>query len=367
MSKKITINCETEFYPVILNNKFGPLVKELKSMSSSDRKICIVTDDNIEKIYASEVKSLLETCFDTVALFVFPAGEQQKNLSTVGDLYEFLIRNQFLRKDLLLGLGGGVVGDITCYAAATYLCGIDFVHVPTSLLAMVDSSIGGKTGIDYLQYKNMVGAFYHPELVYINIEALQTLPDNQYYAAMGEILKYGLIYDSDYYEWLIHRLSEIYKKDIDIIEEMILRSIQIKQKLVEEDPKNQGIRAILSFGHTIAHAIETLKQFQMLHGECVALGMQAAAYISWKRGYLDKEDFFEIRDMFVGFHLPISLDDLDTKDILDVMENNKTTAIGNTMHLILLKDIGNAFIDTSVTEQELTDAIDYIKLTWLDD
>lgn len=366
MAKKVTIQCENGVYPIQLNDKFGPLVKALSEISSRDRKICIVTDSNVEKYYGEEIRSLLESAFDTVVLFVFQAGEAQKNIATVGNLYEFLIRNKFQRKDLLLALGGGVVGDLTGFAAATYLRGIDFVQVPTSLLAMVDSSIGGKTGVDYLQYKNMVGAFYQPKLVYVNIETLQTLPDNQYYAAMGEILKHGLIQDADYYEWLINHLTEIYAKETPVLEEMVLRSIQIKQAVVEADPKEKGLRAILNFGHTVGHAIETLKQFQMLHGECVALGMQAAAYISWKRGYIEKEDFFEIRDMFVGFHLPISLDDLATADILEVMKNDKK-AVGGTIQFILLKDIGSAVIDKTVTEEEMTEAIDYIKLTWLEE
>ena len=366
MAKKVMIQCENGTYPILLNDKFGPLVKALEEIGGHERKICIVTDSNVEKQHGEEVRSLLSDSFPTVLLFAFQAGEAQKNLSTVGNLYEFLIRNKFQRKDLLIALGGGVVGDLTGFTAATYLRGIDFVQVPTSLLAMVDSSIGGKTGVDYLQYKNMVGAFYQPKLVYINICSILTLPENQYYAAMGEILKHGLIQDSAYYEWTINHLAEIYAKEIPVLEEMILGSIRIKQAVVEEDAKEKGIRAILNFGHTIGHAIETLKEFQMLHGECVALGMQAAAYISWKRDYLEKEEFFEIRDMFAGFHLPISLDGLDTKDILEVMKNDKK-AVDGAIQFILLKEVGNAVIDKTVTEAEMTEAIDYIKLTWLEE
>ena len=366
MTKKVMIQCENGTYPILLNDKFGPLVKALEEIGGRERKICIVTDSNVEQQYGEEVLSLLSDSFPTVLLFVFQAGEAQKNLSTVGNLYEFLIQNKFQRKDLLLALGGGVVGDLTGFAAATYLRGIDFVQVPTSLLAMVDSSIGGKTGVDYLQYKNMIGAFYQPKLIYMNICSILTLPENQYYAAMGEILKHGLIQDSSYYEWLINHLTEIYEKEIPVLEEMILGSIRIKQAVVEEDAKEKGIRAILNFGHTIGHAIETLKDFQLLHGECVALGMQAAAYISWKRGYLEKEEFFEIRDMFAGFHLPISLDGLETKDILEVMKNDKK-AVDGTIQFVLLKEVGNAVLDKTVTEAEMTEAIDYIKLTWLEE
>lgn len=366
MAKKIEVACENGSYPIFLNNKFGGLMKELPKILDTNRKICIVTDTNVEKHYGEEFMNLLKSAYENVFLFVFQSGEPQKNLSTVGNLYEFLIRKQFQRKDMLIALGGGVVGDLTGFTAATYLRGIDFIQVPTSLLAMVDSSIGGKTGVDYLHYKNMVGAFYQPRLVYANISTLETLPATEYYAAMGEILKHGLIRDADYFEWTINHIVEIYEKDTAVLEELVQKSMQIKRDVVEEDPKEQGLRAILNFGHTVGHAVESLMGFKMLHGECVALGMQAAAYISWKRDMIEKEDFFEIRDMFVGFHLPIVLDDLKPEDILQVMKNDKKADAGS-IKFILLDGIGNAVIDNTVTDEEVVDAINYIKLTWLED
>lgn len=366
MAKKIDVSCENGNYSIFLNNKFGGLIKELQKILDKNRKICIVTDSNVEKYYGEELLNLLKSSYEQVFLFVFQAGEPQKNLSTVGNLYEFLIRKQFQRKDMLVALGGGVVGDLTGFTAATYLRGIDFIQVPTSLLAMVDSSIGGKTGVDYLHYKNMVGAFYQPRLVYANISTLETLPAVEYYAAMGEILKHGLIKDAAYFEWTINHIIEIYEKDTSVLEKLVQKSMQIKRDVVEEDPKEQGLRAILNFGHTIGHAIESLMGFRMLHGECVALGMQAAAYISWKRNMIEKEDFFEIRDMFVGFHLPIVLDELKSEDILQVMKNDKKADAGS-IKFILLDGIGNAVIDTTVTDEEIIAAIDYIKLTWLED
>lgn len=366
MAKKIDVTCTNGSYTIFLNNKFGGLMKELPQILDKERKICIVTDSNVEKLYAAELKELLETVYENVSLFVFQAGEPQKNLSTVGNLYEFLIRKQFQRKDMLIALGGGVVGDLTGFAAATYLRGIDFIQIPTSLLAMVDSSIGGKTGVDYLHYKNMVGAFHQPRMVYVNINVLQTLPATEYYAAMGEILKHGLISDADYFEWTINHIVEIYEKEDATLEELVQKSMQIKRDVVEDDPKEQGLRAILNFGHTVGHAIESLMGFKMLHGECVALGMQAAAYISWKRNMIEKEDFFEIRDMLVGFHLPIVLDDLKPEDILQVMKNDKKADAGS-IKFILLDGIGNAVIDSTVTDKEVMEAINYIKLTWLED
>lgn len=187
---------------------------------------------------------------------IFEAGESQKNLDTVKMIYEKLILAKFDRKDLLVALGGGVTGDITGFTAATYLRGIDFVQIPTSLLAQVDSSIGGKTGVDFDSYKNMVGAFHMPKLVYINVSTLTTLSDEQFISGMGEIIKHGLIKDSAYFDWLIENHDRILARDKDVLMEMIRVSCNIKRVVVENDPTEKGDRALLNFGHTLGHAIE---------------------------------------------------------------------------------------------------------------
>lgn len=361
MSKKpetvITVKTEgNEPYDILLKESFEELSDSLKKLGCEGHRICIVTDSNVAPLFLEEVKKQVETACSQVAVFQFEAGERNKTLDVVRSLYEVLIQAGFDRKDYLLALGGGVVGDLTGFAAATYLRGIRFIQVPTTLLSQIDSSIGGKTGVDFDQYKNMVGAFHQPSLVYININVLKTLPDDQYASGMGELLKYGISLDADFYEWTIEHMGDIEDRDTLTMQLMVSRCCQLKKYIVEKDPTEKGDRALLNFGHTLGHAIEKLKNFELLHGECVALGYVAAAYISWQRGMIEEDEFYEIRDMNVGFYLPISFDGLDPKDIVAATKKDKKMDAGK-IKFILLKKLGHAYIDTTVTDQEMIDAL----------
>ena len=276
MSKRITVKQNQQpIYDIVIEQSYDKLAEELKTIGAAGKKLCIVTDSNVAPLYCAQVKAVLETVASKVTVFEFPAGEESKTLDTVKNIYTHLIEEHFERKDILVALGGGVTGDMTGYTAATYLRGIDFIQIPTSLLAQVDSSIGGKTGVDFDQYKNMVGAFHMPKLVYMNLSTLNTLPDEQFASGMAEVLKSGLIKDGEYYEWVITNLSEIMEKDSATMEQLVDGSCNIKRIVVEKDPTEQGERALLNLGHTIGHAIEKLKNFKLLHGECVSIGMLA--------------------------------------------------------------------------------------------
>lgn len=343
-------------YDIVFEHSFDNLAEELTALGAENKRLCIVTDSKVDSIYGEEVQKLLEGKCLKVVKFAFPEGEPNKNLDTVRELYKFLIEEKLDRKDMLIALGGGVVGDLTGYAAATYLRGIDFVQVPTTLLAQTDSSIGGKTGVDFDGYKNMVGAFKMPKLVYMNLGALQTLDDRQYFAGFAEVMKHGIIRDALFYEWLIENMYEICERDLTVLEEMLVRSCSVKKAVVEKDPTEQGDRALLNFGHTIGHAIEKAKNFELYHGECVALGMVAAAYISWKKEMIPMEEYYEIRDMFVPFYLPISIDGIEAEEILALTKSDKKMEAG-TIKFILLKKLGKAIIDTTVTDEEMLAAI----------
>ncbi len=343
-------------YEIVFSASFDELWEELEKLGCADRQLCIVTDSKVDEYYGDTALKLLEGKCRRAFKYVFAEGEESKNLDTVKEIYKFLIEKGFERGDMLLALGGGVTGDITGYTAATYLRGIDYVQLPTSLLAQADSSIGGKTGVDFDGYKNMVGAFKMPRLVYVNLAALQTLGDRQYFSGFAEIMKHGLIKDTGFYEWLIENMYEICERDLDVLKEMLLRSCMIKKQVVEKDPTEQGDRALLNFGHTIGHAIEKAKNFELFHGECVALGAVAAAYISWKRELLSMEEYYEIRDMFVPFYLPISVDGIAPQEIVELTKSDKKMQ-GGKIKFVLLKKIGKAFIDSTVTEEEILAAV----------
>lgn len=353
----VTVREDGRFsYHIFIEKSFKKLPARFEELEAKQRKVCIVADSNVAPLYLEEVKELLAPCCQQVEEYRIPAGEENKTLDTVRGLYEHLILKGFDRHDILAALGGGVTGDLTGYAAATYLRGIRFVQIPTTLLSQIDSSIGGKTGVDFDRYKNMVGAFHQPALVYINISVLSTLPEEQFASGMAELLKSGLIRDADFYEWTIEHMGEIEERDPDTLRSMVEKCCQIKRAVVEKDPTEKGERAILNFGHTIGHAIEKLKNFDLLHGQCVSLGMVAAAYISWKRGYLDEDEFYEIRDMNVGFGLPITFDGLRSEDIVAATKKDKKMNAGK-IRFILLKKIGKAYIACDVTDEEMLEAV----------
>lgn len=346
-------------YDIVFSQSFEGLWEELAELNAENRRLCIVTDSNVDKLYGEEVLKILEgKCLKAVK-YVFPAGEEHKTLDVVREVYKFLIEEGFDRRDMLLALGGGVVGDLTGYTAATYLRGIDFVQIPTTLLAQTDSSVGGKTGVDFDGYKNMVGAFKMPGLVYMNLAVLKTLDDRQFFSGFAEVMKHGLIKDAVFYEWLIDKMYEICERDLDTLEEMVMRSCTVKKLVVEKDPTEQGDRALLNLGHTIGHAIEKARHFELYHGECVALGTVAAAYISWKRELLSMDEYYEIRDMFVPFYLPITVEGIDPDEILALTKSDKKMEAGK-IKFILLKKIGKAVIDKTVTDEEILAAINEI-------
>lgn len=361
MARTIPVTAEGKLvYQIELTSQFEGLAEELSSFGfSKEQKICIVTDSNAEQLYGKKVMEHLKTCFSNVILHSFAAGENNKNLDTVQNLYETLIRNHFDRNDLLIALGGGVVGDLTGFTAATYLRGIAFVQVPTTLLSQVDSSIGGKTGVDFLQYKNMVGAFYQPRLVYMNLNALTTLPKQQLHSGMGEIIKHGLIKDRAYYMWLKEHAAEILDLQPDVLEEMIYISCNIKRDVVERDPKEQGERALLNFGHTIGHAIEKLSNFRLYHGECVGLGMIAASYISMRLGNISAEEFSDIENCIKTFGLPVKANGFSPKEVLKATKSDKKMA-GSQVKFILLASLGNAYIYKELTDTQILDGICYV-------
>ena len=259
----------------------------------------------------------------------------------------------------MIALGGGVVGDLTGFTAATYLRGIDFIQVPTSLLSEVDSSIGGKTGVDFMQYKNMVGAFYQPKLVYMNLNVLKTLPKDQLISGFGEILKHGLIRNYDYFLWMNEHEKEILALDYNTLEEMVYQSCLIKRDVVERDPKEKGERALLNFGHTIGHAVEKLSDFGLSHGVCVGLGMVAASYISCQQGNLTKEQLSFIEETLKHFGLLIRVSGQNPDDVLRTTKLDKKM-VGNQIKFILLKTPGDAYIEKNLTDEQILEGIFYI-------
>lgn len=356
----LNVRREGEFYyPIYFEEDFAELCSGLKKENLVGRRVCIVSDSNVFPLYGDKVKKILESVEESVDVFVFEAGEPNKNLDTVQNLYRTLIENKIDRTGFLIALGGGVTGDLTGFAAATYLRGIDFIQIPTTLLAQVDSSVGGKTGVDFQQYKNMVGAFHQPRLVYMNMNTLNTLPETEFICGMGEVLKTGLICDSELFRSVCRQKKQIRGLDSQVLASVIRRCCEIKAGVVERDPKEQGERALLNLGHTIGHAVEKLMDFQLLHGQCVAIGLVAAAFISMKRGLLTENEYQQIRTGCELYRLPVHVSGLDPQKVLAATKKDKKMEQGS-IKFILMDGIGKSFIDRSVTDEELLSGIQEI-------
>lgn len=355
--KNLTIHYdEKPIYDIIYSDSFDLLADKLNELGYADRRICVVSETNVASLYMDAILLSMGKCCTKLYNFVFPEGEPSKNLDVVRNLYTYLIENKFDRKDILVALGGGVVGDLTGYTAATYLRGIDFIQVPTSLLSQVDSSIGGKTGVDFDSYKNMVGAFHMPKLVYMNINVLNTLSTRQFNSGMGEIVKHGLIKDLEYFDWINANEAAIKSLDVAALGKLIYGSNIVKKNVVENDPTEKGERALLNFGHTLGHAIEKYMNFEFLHGECVFIGMQLSAIISYNKGYISEADKNAIFEAIKPYEVPVLPKDLDIDKVIAYTKNDKKV-VGNKIKFVLLNKIGEAFISMEVSDDDMRTAL----------
>lgn len=346
-------------YDIVYSDSFDALGGELVRLGCADRKVCVITDSNVEPIYGEELLCVVRSVSSHADIYTVQAGEEYKNLNSIYEIYRFLIENHYDRKSLLIALGGGVIGDMTGFAAATFLRGIDFIQIPTTLLAQADSSIGGKTGVDFEGYKNMVGAFYMPKLVYANASVLTTLSDLQFTSGFAEVMKHGLLLDNIYYDWLIAHADEIMARDISVLQTMLFRSNEIKKYVVEKDPYEKNIRMYLNLGHTLGHAIEKNSDFALAHGHCVAIGCIAAAYMSMNRSMIGADAYEKICRGFEMFDLsvPKVLNKVqDPETILRLTKSDKKMQNGQ-IRFVLLNDIGEAVVDNSVTDSEILSAV----------
>jgi len=314
---------------------------------NADGKVAVVTDTNVEKIYLKPCVDILKNAGYETYSYVIKSGEENKNLDTVRDIYRFLIESKFDRRSSLIALGGGVTGDITGFVAATFLRGINFIQMPTTLLAQADSSVGGKTGVDFDGYKNMVGAFYQPKFVYINVGTLKSLPERQLCSGMAEVIKHGIIANAEFFEYIDYNVNKILKLDEDVLQYMVMINCSIKGKVIEQDEKENGLRAILNFGHTIGHAIESASDFNLFHGECVSVGMVGAFKIAKQLGIVDGSLVEKVEDTLQKFGLPVKVCGLNVKEVYENMFHDKKTRKGKLL-FVLPKRIGEVvqcFVD----------------------
>ena len=354
--KTIKVNLGKRSYPIWIDHGLLRLIPELLGPRTGQQWV-IVTQTTVRNLYAHKLTEVLKSVGIDVSTIVIPEGEKAKSLSEVESIYEQLLELNCDRSTLLVALGGGVVGDVTGFVAATYLRGVEYLQVPTTLLAMVDSAIGGKTGVNLPQGKNLVGAIYQPIGVVVDPDLLQSLPRRDVISAMGEILKYGAIRDRDFFEKLRQNMDSLLSlKDEEFLLKAIVRCCEIKADVVSHDEQESNLRRILNFGHTVGHALETVAGYGILqHGEAVTYGMIAAGQISHELGYLNQQDHELLISTLRKLPLP-KLPDLNLKAVLETIGHDKKVKAGR-LHYVVLEGLGNAIITDEVSDEQIMNVI----------
>jgi 3-dehydroquinate synthase len=359
--KQLQVGLGGRAYPIVIREGILAEIGEDLRRKEIAKRYAVVADEHVGELYGGELLGSLARAGLAAELLTFPRGEASKNLATVGDLASRLARLGFDRKDGLIALGGGVAGDITGFLAAVYMRGIPFVQVPTTLLAQVDSSVGGKTGVDIPEGKNLVGVFYQPRAVYIDTRALLTLSAAEILNGLAEVIKYGVIYDAAFFELLAHRRQDILRRDLDILEEVIARCCTIKAEVVAADEREADLRRILNFGHTIGHAVEAASGYALAHGQAVAIGMVAAAELAAARGGFSRAEADRLREVIAAFGLPVTIPgDLEPAVVKSYLKTDKKT-VGGRPFFVLPTRIGAVTITGDVADELIEQVIE--KLT----
>ena len=345
-----TVNLRDNSYPIFIGEG-ASLSLENYEEHITGKDIAIVTNEVVAPMYLKEISSIFSDM--NVIEYILPDGEQEKKLKNVHKIIDWLMEEGFGRDSTLIALGGGVVGDITGFTASIFMRGINFIQIPTTLLAQVDASVGGKTAVNHKSGKNLIGSFHQPKCVICDSRFLDTLNAIEISAGLSEVIKYGLIHDGEFFQWLQKNIQHILANDHAVTEYAIQRSCAIKAAIVAQDEKEQSVRAVLYFGHTLGHAIEKLTGYgNWTHGDAVSVGMVLAARLSEKMSLITPEDVQDIENILTASHLPISLPNMDPDALLAAMKSDKKVKDRN-IQLVLLKNIGEAFLTADYPQEDL--------------
>jgi 3-dehydroquinate synthase len=346
--RELTVGLGQRSYPIHIEDGCLQYIGQDLAERKIANRYCIIADDRVASLYGRTVLQSLQQSHIGGELITFPEGEASKSLSTFGALCRELARKRYDRRDGIIALGGGVSGDLAGFVASCYMRGIPFVQIPTSLLAQVDSSVGGKTGVDIEEGKNLVGTFYQPKAVYIDPGVLETLPAEQFIGGMAEVIKYGVIRDAEFFEYLRREREGVLALDREIITKIVLTSCTIKADVVAEDEKESNIRRILNYGHTIGHAVEAASNFSIIHGKAVAIGMVAAVRIAVAKGICSETVQQQIVSLLEEYNLPTAIPEhLSREQIKNYILRDKKVVSGKVAYVLPLA-LGEVIITDEV-------------------
>ncbi len=359
--RTIEVNLGKRGYPICIHQGFltEPSTPDSETWSRyfHHKRLLIVSNDTVASLYLERAEAFFSEASQLKSV-ILPDGEQYKTLEYLNRIFDKLLENNFSRDCILVALGGGVIGDMTGFAAACYQRGVEFIQVPTTLMAQVDSSVGGKTAVNHALGKNMLGAFHQPKAVFIDTEFLSSLPAREFSAGMAEVIKYGIIRDKDFFEWLENNIQPLKSLDPDALTYAISRCCEIKAEVVAQDETERGCRALLNLGHTFGHAIETEMGYgNWLHGEAVAAGMILAAKTARRLGWVQPEDVARIGRLIKAFDLPLTKpESMSAATFIRHMRRDKKV-LDQQIRLVLPTQIGEAVVTSQVSHQQLTDVL----------
>ncbi|NLY61162.1 MAG: 3-dehydroquinate synthase [Clostridiales bacterium] len=345
----INLDLPIDSYSINISHGWQHLESAIKSYVGN--KVMLVTDENVKELFVHDITSIISSMGCEVSLAVVPPGEASKSLKIAEALYTQALNAMLDRSSSIVALGGGVVGDLAGFVASTYMRGINFLQIPTTLLAQVDSSVGGKVAVNHPLAKNIIGSFYQPKSVYININTLDSLPQRQFSTGMAELIKYGFIWDKDFLGWLENNIDRLIKKEKNALAYAIDRCCRIKAEIVGQDEKEKGLRAILNFGHTIGHGLESISSYCLYtHGEAVALGMVYESLIALQKGLVDQSLVDLLINLLKAANLPTKITEIDVESLIQAMAHDKKNKSGSIVFILPI-EYGKVDIFNDVEEE----------------
>ena len=358
--KEIKVALKNNSYKIIIGHSILSFLGDF--LSVENKNVLAVIDENVFNNFNDELNTSLSKLSQQLKIYLLKPGEKSKSFSELTKIHSYLLANNFGRDSLIIAIGGGVTGDLVGFAASTFMRGIELVHVPTTLLADVDSSIGGKTGINFNHKKNMIGTFYQPKLVLLDTEFIKTLPKNEITSGIGEIIKYAYMSDKIFFNYLLENIDKIYKKNYEVLNEVIKISASIKAAVVAQDEKESGLRKILNLGHTFAHAYESELNFKVKHGEAVIAGIISSLFLSFKLKLITKIELTKFLELTFKIRLSNRFNSLNKENIFQIMKSDKKNRSGK-IKFVLLSDIGKLLIDVEAEKNDIFYAIDEMQKT----
>lgn len=358
--KKINIPLAGHSYDVLIGYNIFNSISVEAAKRKLNKNILVVIDKNVLSYHSARIKAAIKNTSQRIKYLVIEPGEGSKSVDGLERIYNYLITAKYGRDSVIIAIGGGVVGDLAGFAAATFMRGIKFIQVPTTLLAAVDSSVGGKTGINFNSTKNIIGAFYQPELVITDLMFLNSLPDEEILCGFGEILKYSFLSGYDFFNKLKNEADKVFARDITIIEKLIRESVSIKKSVVLQDEKEAGLRKILNFGHTFAHAFESEMNFSIKHGEAVIAGIICALRLSYIKGLMTGEASETFINFASNYIRTKELKNIVINKVYDIMLNDKKNTDGK-IKFVLIAEPGQIFLDFEAEKKEVVSVLNYFK------